>query len=144
MSQYEQYVQDNILTASPLELVTSLYRFVVTNVQEAARYTLSGDIEARGRAATRAAEGLSELLTSLDHRAGGELSARLAELYGYMASRVLQGHMEQSNAPFEEVERLMATLLESWDAISQTDSHSFSTPSYMGGSETPIQVDATF
>ena len=36
------------------------------------------------------------------------MSRNLAELYGYMASRVLDGHVNQVSAPFEEVERLMS------------------------------------
>ena len=53
----------------------------------------------------------------MNHQQGGELSARLSELYGYMASRLLQGHLEQSSEPFDEVEKLMLTLLESWENV---------------------------
>ena len=41
----------------------------------------------------------------------------LAELYGYMASRVLDGHVNQVSAPFDEVERLMSTLLDGWENL---------------------------
>ena len=78
MSQYEQYLEGNVLTASPLELVRMLYRFVIDNVREASRCTQTGDIEGRGRAVNRATGGILELMTSLNHQQGGELSARLA------------------------------------------------------------------
>ena len=45
------------------------------------------------------------------------MSRNLADLYGYMASRVLDGHVNQVSAPFEEVERLMSTLLDGWETV---------------------------
>jgi flagellar protein FliS len=122
VTEYHNYLERSILTASPIELVRMLYQFVIDNVREANRCTLSGDIGGRGRAVSRATDGLLELLSSLNQQDGGQISQRLAELYGYMASRVLQGHAEQASAPFEEVESLMTTLLDSWEKLGQTGS----------------------
>jgi flagellar protein FliS len=145
VSQYEQYLDGNILTASPLELVRTLYRFVIDNVRDASRYTQSGDIESRGRAVNRATDGLVELLTSLNHQEGGELSSSLGELYGYMASRLLQGHMEQSSGPFNEVEKLMTTLLESWENVdNHDDTHAFASPGYGATPEVYTPLNASF
>ncbi len=143
MSQYEQYLEGNVLTASPLELVRMVYRFVIDNVRDASRCTETGDIEGRGKAVNRATGGILELMTSLNHQQGGELSARLSELYGYMASRLLQGHLEQVGEPFNEVEKLMLTLLDSWENVdSQDTTHSFAAAAYGTTSEayTPVNV----
>jgi flagellar secretion chaperone FliS len=105
------------MTASPMELVRMLYRFIIDNLGEASRCTMAGDIEGRGKAVSKATEGFLELLTSLDHEQGGDVSRNLAELYGYMASRVLDGHVNQVSAPFDEVERLMSTLLDGWENL---------------------------
>jgi flagellar protein FliS len=117
VSLYEQYAESNVMTASPMELVRVLYRFIIDNLGEANRCTVSGDIAGRGKAVSKVTEGFMELLTSLDHQQGGEVSRNLAELYGYMASRVLDGHVNQIAAPFEEVERLMFTLLDGWENL---------------------------
>lgn len=145
MSQYEQYLEGNIMTASPLELVRILYRFVIDNVREAAQCVQSGDIGGRGRAVNRATDGLVELLTSLNHQQGGELSSGLAELYGYMASRILQAHVDQASEPFHEVEKLMTTLLQSWEDVdNQDDTHSFAAAAYGSPSEVYTPINASF
>ena len=117
MQRYDQYLEQSILTASPIELIRTLYRMIVESVREAAKCVDSGDIAARGKAVTKATDGIVELLTSLNHDHGGTISQSLAELYGYMASRLLQGHMDQNRAPFDEVEKLVMTLLDAWDAV---------------------------
>jgi flagellar secretion chaperone FliS len=117
LSHYDQYLEGSVLSASPIELVRMLYRFVIDSLNDACRCTDGADIEGRGRAVTKATEGIVELLSSLDHSQAGEVSAGLAELYGYCASRVLQGHVEQDKAPFEEVSKLMSTLLQGWEQI---------------------------
>jgi flagellar protein FliS len=145
VSHYEHYVEGNILTASPLELVRMLYRFVIDNSGDARRCTESGDIEGRGRAVNRATGGLMELLTSLNHQQGGELSSGLAELYGYMASRLLQGHLEQNVQPFDEVVKLMTTLLQSWDHVDQQDdTHAFTSAGYGNVPEAYTPINASF
>ena len=117
LQRYDQYLEQSILTASPIELIRTLYRMILESVQEAAKCVDSGDIAARGKAVTKATDGIVELLTCLNHDHGGSLSQNLAELYGYMASRLLQGHMDQNRAPFDEVEKLVTTLLDAWDAL---------------------------
>lgn len=117
MAQYDQYLEQTILTASPMELVRTLYRLVLDNVRQAAHCLVSGDIAGRGKAVSTATDALLELLTSLDHQQGGALSRNLSELYGYMASRMLQGHMDQDATPFDEVERLVSTLLDAWENV---------------------------
>jgi flagellar protein FliS len=114
---YDQYLEQSILTASPLELVRTLYRLILGSVQEAGKCIDSGDIMGRGKAVTKATDGILELLTSLNHTEGGAISRNLAELYGYMAARLLQGHMDQDRTPFDEVEKLVSTLLDAWDAM---------------------------
>ena len=115
--QYDNYLEANILTSSPIELVRTVYRFVIDQLSDAVRCSTAGDIEGRGIAVTKATNGIVELLSSLDYSEGGEVSARLGDLYAYCASRILQGHMDQDKAPFEEVSTLMTTLLEGWEHI---------------------------
>jgi flagellar protein FliS len=117
MNPYDNYLEGNVLTASPIELVRMLYRFVIERMGDAIHCSNAGDIVGRGLAVSRATDGLTELLCSLDHAHGGNVSRQLAELYGYCVSRVLQGHMEQDKTPFEEVDRLMSTLLQGWEQV---------------------------
>ncbi len=81
-----------------------------------------GDIRGRSREINRAWSILQELAGSLDHSRGGEISGRLAGLYAYMQSRLIDANVSQSAGPLQEVEGLLAPLLEAWrdaDAASQ-------------------------
>jgi flagellar secretion chaperone FliS len=118
LTQYDHYLEGNVLTSSPIELVRIVYRFVIDQLGEAIRCTNAGDIEGRGVAVTKATNGIVELLSSLDQRQGGDVSSRLADLYGYCASRILQGHIDQDKTPFEEVSALMSTILQGWEQVS--------------------------
>ena len=142
MAPYDPYLEQSILTASPLELVRTLYRLILENVREANQCIAVGDIVGRGRAVTKATDGLVELLTSLNHEHGGAISRNLAELYGYMASRLLQGHMDQDPAPFEEVEKLVSTLLVAWEAMGSAASPS--EPLYGAPAEAYTPVSASY
>jgi flagellar secretion chaperone FliS len=141
LERYDQYLEQSILTASPIELIRTLYRMILDSVQEAAKSVDSGDIAARGKAVTKATDGIVELLTCLNHDHGGSISQNLAELYGYMASRLLQGHMDQNRAPFDEVEKLVITLLDAWDAVDSAPPSG--APVYGAVSEayTPVSVN---
>ena len=133
------------MTASPLELgPRCLYRFVIDNVREASRCTQAGDIEG-SRVGGESGNGRNSGVNDQSESPAGWRTQRAssAELYGYMASRLLQGHLEQVSEPFDEVERLMPTLLDSWENVdNQDDTHSFAAAAYGNGSEvyTPVNV----
>lgn len=143
MSQYEQYAERSVLTASPIELVRILYRFVIDNLRDAVRSIEMEDIAGRGKAVSKATEGLMELLTSLDHQQGADVSKNLAELYGYMASRLLQGHIDQDRRPFEEVEQLMSGLLASWEQVDASPSEPIMA-AYGASPESYTPISASF
>jgi flagellar protein FliS len=103
--------------------VQKLYQGAITSVATARRHVVERNIRERSRAIMRAWSILNELLHSLDHSAGGEISRNLAGLYTYMQTRLLEANSQQSEPPLAEVERLLSTLLEGWhNAILQTAS----------------------
>jgi flagellar secretion chaperone FliS len=141
LERHDQYLEQSILTASPIELIRTLYRMILESVREAAKCVDSGDIAARGKAVTKATDGIVELLTCLNHDHGGSISQNLAELYGYMASRLLQGHMDQNRAPFDEVEKLVTTLLDAWDAVDAAPRAGGSVYGAVPEAYTPVSVN---
>ncbi|MEJ7606016.1 MAG: flagellar protein FliS [Bryobacteraceae bacterium] len=46
---YEQYLEQSVLNASPLELVRMLYRFSLDSIAEARECLSRGDVEGRAR-----------------------------------------------------------------------------------------------
>jgi flagellar protein FliS len=117
-SAYEKYREGEILAADPLELVELLYRAAIQSITDARQHLRAGQIRERSDAISKAGAILNELMQSLDHDKGGEISKNLAELYDYIQRQLLKANMEQIEAPLTEVNKLLETLLEGWQACS--------------------------
>lgn len=114
----DAYLEEQILNADPLELVTILYRAAIDAVEEAARSLAAGHIAERSNAITRAQTILAELDASLDHTHGEQISAKLAALYAYMRGRLTEANLRQESAPLTEVADLLKTLYGAWEKAS--------------------------
>jgi flagellar secretion chaperone FliS len=114
---YKTYAGEEILAADPIKLVQLLYQGATEAVSGARAKLARGDIRGRSGDVSKAIEILSELSSSLNQEKGYDLSARLAELYDYMQRRLIEGHQQQADSPFAEVERLLLTLGEAWSGI---------------------------
>ncbi|HZT39353.1 MAG TPA: flagellar export chaperone FliS [Bryobacteraceae bacterium] len=118
----ENYLESEVMTASPVGLIRLLYRGAVDAVRAARACLKSGDITERSAQITKAGRILTELAVSLDHAKGGEISRGLAELYDYMQRRLNEANFHQTEPPLAEVEGLLTTLLEAWERISSAES----------------------
>ncbi|HLY19881.1 MAG TPA: flagellar export chaperone FliS [Bryobacteraceae bacterium] len=109
-----QYLESRVLSADGVELVQMLCQGALESVENARRHLKQGDIAARSHQINRAIAILSELASSLNHEAGGDLSRTLYGLYDYMQRRLIEANFQQSDPPLAEVSKLMTTLLEGW------------------------------
>ncbi|MCZ2148352.1 MAG: flagellar export chaperone FliS [Bryobacterales bacterium] len=116
-SPYENYVELKVLSASPLELVTMLYRAAIDSIEEARRGLATGESKRRAGSVARACDVIVELTQSLNHEQGGELSRNLLELYDYILRRIHESNREGDDAGFREAIQLLSTLLEGWQSI---------------------------
>ena len=111
---YQNYFENEVLSADPVKLVQLLYRGALDAIGCARGYLASGDIQARSRALTKAVNILTELVHSLDHDRGGEISQNLMRVYDYTQRLLIEGNFRQIDAPLAEAERLLSTLQEAW------------------------------
>lgn len=114
---HDTYLENEVLGADPVKLIRSLYRGAIEAIGAARKHLRAGAIRERSSQIGKAWEIVHELLRSLDHVRGGEISRSLAELYAYMAGRLVEANAKQIEEPLEEVERLLTTLLEAWSAL---------------------------
>ena len=114
---HDAYLESRVLSADPVELVQMLYQACMRAVRSARHHLAEGEIGERSRSINQACEILMELNGALDHERGGDLSSRLAQLYDYMQTRLLEANMQQSDAALAEVVGLLATLGEAWEAV---------------------------
>ena len=113
---HAHYRENEILTADPLKLVQMMYRAAIDSIGAARRHVRAGEIAERNLAIMRAWNIVNELMQSLNHAAGGEISRNLAGLYAYIQLRLLEANAQQTEPPLEEAEKLLATLLEGWSS----------------------------
>jgi len=116
MSWKDAYLENQVMTADPLELVRMLYQAALDSVRDARNYLATGEIKLRSNAISRAQSMIEELNVSLDPNAG-DISRNLASLYIYMRQRLTEANLRQKDAPLAEVEGLLATLYDAWMQI---------------------------
>ncbi len=115
---YASYNQDTLLNSNPVGLVVALYQGAIDSISIAKECLLARDIAGRTKTINKAYNILAELLSSLDHEKGQEISKNLAALYTYMQRRLLDAQLQQTMGPLEEVEKLLAGLLDAWKLAS--------------------------
>lgn len=111
-------VETGVMGANPHRLILMLYQGARQAIAQARMHLQQGNIGPRGEAISKAIAIIgSGLQASLNKDIGGEVAERLDALYSYMARRLLQANIEQSDAMLEEVDGLLATLEEAWIGI---------------------------
>jgi flagellar protein FliS len=111
---YRVTEDEEILNATPAELVLLLYAGAVTAVEQAREALRQGDVLARGTRITKAVAIVLELAASLNHSKGGEISKRLADIYQYILTALSEAHRNQDEAKLLAVESILRTLQEGW------------------------------
>ena len=121
---YQTYLENEILSASPMRLVELMYRTALDSIAAARRAIRAGDIHARSRAITKAMRIVTELSRCLNREAGGELGENLARIYGYVIRLFIESNAKQAEGPLAEAERLLSTLADAWSQCvpAQTES----------------------
>ena len=114
---YSAYLEAEILTAEPIELVRVLYRGALDSVHDARACLAEGDIPGRSRAVAKASGIIRELALSISPASAPALARNLNELYDYIGRRLLTAHAEQSDAPLAEVAGLLATMADAWERV---------------------------
>jgi flagellar protein FliS len=113
-SPQQNYLEDQILSADPVQLIGILYRGALDAVANAGVRLASGEIAARSAAISKGVAILHELSMSVNREKGGRLGTDLVELYDYMQRRLLDANVSRTPEPLLEVERLLTVLLEGW------------------------------
>ena len=110
------YEENQILGASPMDLVRILYGGAVRAVRQAREHLRTGDIAARSREIHKAQMIVVELANAVDRTQAADFGGRLVAVYDYMLRRLAEANVEQNDAPLAEAAKLLATLQEGWAA----------------------------
>jgi flagellar protein FliS len=116
-SPYDNYLESQILSATPVQLVVILFRAAIDSLETARVHLKAGDIRARTAATNRATSVIAELAQSMDLTKGGEVAANLMELYDYILRRVHIANAKADDTAYAETIGLLSTVLEGWQVV---------------------------
>ncbi len=116
----QAYRRNQVLQASPVELVVMLYDRAILNLKNACARLDEGDLKEKGKLVCQAVDIIAELQAVLDKDRGGEIAAKLDQLYGYMLKRLTVAHYENNQQQIAEVVRLLEELQQGWRGLAQS------------------------
>lgn len=104
--------------ASPHQLVMLLFDGAIAAVLQARHAIATGDMDTKRSTISKAMRIIDEgLKASLESHGDPSLSANLGALYEHMVSRLFQANLKGTDAPLEEVARLLGDLRATWAEI---------------------------
>ncbi len=110
--------ETGISSANPHKLIQMLFDGFAESVAQARGALRARQIEAKGRAISRALAIIDEgLHAGLNLSAGGPLAAELDELYTYVALRLTQANMRNDESALDECVALMEPIRSAWAQI---------------------------
>jgi flagellar protein FliS len=112
------YLQTQVKSSSPLELVVMLYDGAIRSLATAIDAMARKDIPARRDAMSKTFGFLGELQGTLDMEQGGSIATELDRLYTWMTERMVEATVRQDAAPLVEVRRVLEILRDGWHQIS--------------------------
>lgn len=116
-------LETGVTAASPHRLISMLFEGAIAAITNAVRHTADKEIEAKGKALSKAISIIeSGLRASLNKDAGGSIALSLDALYQYMSTRLLEANLGNDIGRMEEVAGLLRDLKQSWDTIGDSQS----------------------
>ena len=115
----QQYQQNQILTASPEQILIMLYDGAIRFTRQAMAGIEAGNKQQRREGISRAMAIISEFANTLDHNVGGEIAENLDGLYAFMNRQLSEANLDEDIEKLKVVEHLLTDLRQTWsEAIS--------------------------
>ena len=111
------YRQTQVQSRTPLELVVMLYDGALKFLYLTRDAIERRDLHARREASSRALAIVSELQSTLNMTEGGDIAARLDELYAFANRCIIDATADNAVAPLDDAIRVLDTLRESWVSV---------------------------
>lgn len=118
----QHYVQTQVRSASPLELVVMLYDGAMRQTAAAIDAMARRDIRARRDAISKSLAIISELQSTLNIDQGGEIAEQLDRLYTWMTNALVEATVKQDPKPIQDVRKNLEMLRDAWHQIASSKS----------------------
>lgn len=114
---YSQYQKTQVTTASREKVLLMLYEGAIRFTKLANASLKQQKIAEKGKYISKATAILSELMATLDFKAGGQLAIDLENLYVFMIDKLIEGNIKNDLECLAQVEQLLMTLYEAWKDV---------------------------
>jgi flagellar secretion chaperone FliS len=114
MSASNQYINTQVTTASPEQILIQLYGGAIRFVLQAQQALAAGERVRKLEGISRAMAIISELSNTLDHEIGGAIAENLDALYHFMIRELTQANLDNDAKKLKVVEELLTDLRETW------------------------------
>ncbi|AOY75696.1 flagellar export chaperone FliS [Clostridium formicaceticum] len=109
---YNQYKENNIMTASPENLTLLLYNGALKFIHQGKMFIEQKNIQKANDAIIRTQDIIQELNITLDMQY--EVSKNLRSLYTYIIERLVEANIHKDTAILEEVNGMITELRDTW------------------------------
>lgn len=109
-----QYQNNQILTASPEQVLIMLYDGAIRFVRQARQAIEEKNVPARTKAISKAVAIITEFSNTLDYEVGGEIAVDLGRLYDFMVRELAAVNARGDSEKIEPVENILCELREAW------------------------------
>ncbi len=114
-----QYRQNHIQFASPVELVAMLYDKAIMQLTVARERMVESDLEAKCIAMVKVIDILTELQVVLDKERGGDIAVKLDALYTYMLEQLTLANYHNDPERIDAVMGPLQELRDAWRVLAQ-------------------------
>jgi len=111
---YQKYKATQVTSASREKLLLMMYEAAIKFTKLAIRATEEKKVAERCENIGRAFDIVLELNNTLDHKIGGEISARLEQLYMFMTEQYTKANLNATVEPLRSNLKLLETLYQGW------------------------------
>jgi len=110
----QQYQQNQILSASPEQILVMLYDGAIRFTRQAMIGIEDGRASVKADGVSRAMAIITEFANTLDHEVGGEIAENLDGLYSFMIRELTQANLNDDMEKLKIVEGLLVDLRQTW------------------------------
>jgi flagellar secretion chaperone FliS len=122
INHFGRYRQNELMTASPNELLIALYDGALRFATQARMAMLAGKFKEKGNAIVRVIAIVTELARTLDHKRAPTFCEHIEKLYGYMVEQLLIASSKCNVNILDNVIAHLSSLREAWyTAIKSSD-----------------------
>jgi len=114
MNAYSQYQQNQVLSASPEQILIMLFDGAIRFTRQAIAALDEDNLTGFYHGITKSMAIITEFSNSLDHSVGGEIAENLDALYNFMIRELIQANLHKDGEKLRVVERLLVDLRATW------------------------------